>query len=93
MGWKARHRRIYEERIREDALARLLAAIDRKGIPLSDDELRTLAKKARERFRSTKRGALEKYESHLSKIYGAGTVAAIAAKLEEINNQIGYEEK
>ncbi|MGH7389774.1 MAG: hypothetical protein ACREM3_09995 [Candidatus Rokuibacteriota bacterium] len=95
MSWKSKANRIYEERVRKDALTRLSLVFDRKSIPFSDDELQTLAKRARESFTSSggKKARLEKYKDHLSKTYGMEPVSAIASKLEDINNEIGYEEK
>ena len=86
MGWKAEHRRIYEERVLEEALTKLWSVVDRKSVPLSDEELRTLARRARQHFRTRNRERLEKYKDHLAKSYVAEAVAAIASKLEDINN-------
>ena len=48
MRWKAEAHKIYEERVVNDALARLAERLDLKGLPFSDDELKTLAKRSRE---------------------------------------------
>ena len=95
MGWKTVANKIYEDGVLNDSLARLAARIDVKGLPFSDEELRTLAKRSRESFRSRekKRERLERYKAHLAKIHGADVVANVASVLEEINNEIGYEEK
>jgi len=47
MSWKGEARRSYEERVVDDALARLAQRLDLKTLPLSDEELRTLAMSAR----------------------------------------------
>jgi hypothetical protein len=95
MSWKAEANKIYEERVLNDALARLAARLDLKGLPFSDEELRTLAKRSRESFRNSKKGKerLDRYKTHLAKSYGADLVASISTALEDINNSIGYEEK
>ena len=74
-----------------DSLARLADRLDLKGLPLSDEELKTLAKRSRESFRNPekRRERLDKYKAHLSKTYGVDVVARIASTLEEINNAIG----
>jgi len=95
MSWKAQAHRIYEERVVNDSLARLAERLDLKGLPFSDEELKTLAKRSRESFRNPeKRGErLARYKAHLAKNYGTDLVANISAALQEINNEIGYEEK
>ena len=97
MGWKAKHERIYESQVIADSLARLAKRIDLKTLPFSDEELHTLAKRARESFRAyrseVKKERLARYKTHLSGIYGEETVAPVWAALESINNEIGYEEK
>jgi hypothetical protein len=95
MSWKTEAHRIYEERVVNDSLARLAQRLDLKGLPFSDEELKTLAKRSRESFRNPeKKGErLARYKAHLAKIHGADVVANISAALEEINNEIGYEEK
>jgi hypothetical protein len=95
MSWKTEAHRIYEERVVNDSLARLAQRLDLKGLPFSDEELKTLAKRSRESFRNPeKKGErLARYKAHLAKNHGADVVANISAALEEINNEIGYEEK
>ncbi len=95
MSWKAEAHKIYEERVVNDSLARLAERLDLKGLPFSDEELKTLAKRSRESFRNPKKRSerLDRYKAHLAKNYGADLVANISAALEKINNEIGYEEK
>lgn len=95
MSWKAEAHRIYEERVVNDSLARLAERLDLKGLPFSDEELKTLARRSRESFRNPKTGRerLDKYKAHLAKIYGVDPVTNVSAALEAINNAIGYEEK
>ena len=95
MSWKAEAHKIYEERVVNDSLARLAERLDLKGLPFSDQRLKTLARRSRESFRNPekRRERLDKYKAHLAKTYGADPVANISAALEEINNAIGYEEK
>jgi hypothetical protein len=95
MSWKTEAHRIYEERVVNDSLARLAQRLDLKGLPFSDEELKTLAKRSRESFRNPeKKGErLARYKAHLAKNHGADVVANISVALEEINNEIGYEEK
>ena len=95
MSSKTEAHKNYEERVVNDSLARLANRLDVKGLPFSDEELKTLAKRSRESFRNPekKRERLDKYKAHLAKIYGADLIANIPSALEEINNAIGYEEK
>jgi hypothetical protein len=97
MSWKARDRKIYEARVVADSLARLAKRCDLTSLPFSHDELQTLAKRARESFRAfgseEKKERLAKYRAHLSGLYGEASVGPVWAALEEINNEIGYEEK
>lgn len=94
MSWKGEAHKIYEARVVRDALGRLGDRLDLKNLPLSEEELQTLAKRAREAFRSEKkRERLDRYKAHLSTLYGEERVGTISAALEEINNAIGYEEK
>lgn len=95
MSWKTEAHKNYEERVVNDSLARLANRLDVKGLPFSDEELKTLAKRSRESFRNPekKRERLDKYKAHLAKNYGADLIANISSALEEINNAIGYEEK
>lgn len=78
-----------------DSLARLAKRLDLKGLPFSEEELKTLAKRSRESFRNPerRRERLDRYKAHLAKNYGADLVARISSALEDINNAIGYEEK
>lgn len=91
MSWKAEARKIYEARVVKDALERLARRFG--NLPFSQDELHTLAKRARESFRTRKSERLDKYKARLSAIYGKEYVETVSAALEEINNAIGYEEK
>ena len=93
MSWKAEARKIYEERVVSDALARLAERFDSKGLPLADEELKTLAKRSRESFRNPQKGRerLDRYKAHLAKTCRADLVADLSSALEEINNSIGYE--
>jgi hypothetical protein len=95
MSWKAEARKIYEERVVNDSLARLAEQLDLNGLPFSGEELKTLARRSRESFRNPKTGSerLNRYKAHLAKTYGADLVANISLALEAINNAIGYEEK
>ena len=90
---ESRANRIYEDRVVKDSLARLSASLT--DIPFTHEELHTLAKRARQAFYGSekKKERLVRYKAHLSRIYGDATVAPVFSKLEEINNQIGYEEK
>ena len=92
MSWKAEARKIYEERVVNDALTRLAERSPLKELPFADEELKTLARRSREAFNG-KRERLDKYKTHLATKYGTDLVAGIAAALEKINNEIGYEEK
>ena len=95
MSWKADAHKIYEGRVVNDSLARLAERLDLKGLPFSDEELKTLASRSRESFRNPKRGRerLDRYKAHLAKTYGADVVANISVALEAINNAIRYAEK
>ena len=94
MSWKAEAHKIYEARVVRDSLARLAERFDLETLPFSDAELQTLAKRARESFRSERKSErLDRYKTHLSTLYGQESVGMISAALEEINNAIGYEEK
>jgi hypothetical protein len=95
MGWKSEAQKIYEERVVEDSLTRLAQRTDLSELPLSKEELRTLAKRARESFRNPerKKARLDRYKDHLSAIHGTEIIRTISSALEEINNAIGYEEK
>ena len=97
MSWKAQAHRVHEERVVNDALARLAQRLDLKNLPFSDEELRTLAERARESFRAfgseEKKERLGRYRGHLSSLYGETCVGPVWAALQQINNEIGYEEK
>ena len=97
MSWKAQHQKLYEARVVTDSLARLAKRFDLTTLPFSDEELQTLAKRARESFRAfgseQKKDRLARYRAHLSSLYGEQSVGPVWAALDEINNEIGYEEK
>jgi hypothetical protein len=97
MSWKAQHQRLYEASVVTDSLARLAKRFDLATLPFSDEELLTLARRARKSFLAHRsEGKIErlgKYKAHLSGLYGEDRVAPVWAALEEINNEIGYEEK
>ena len=78
-----------------EALARLAEQLDGPGLPFSDVQLKTLAQRCREAFRSPEKKAerLVKYKAHLAKLYGAEVVEQVAVALADINDTIGYEEK
>ncbi len=95
MSWKAEHKRVYEQRVVDDALARLTTTIRVEDIPFSKDELQTLVK----RHRYIAHGAgkklerLRAYQIHLTTAYGHDMVDKVSSRLTEIMNEIGYEEK
>ena len=93
MGREAEARRIYENRVIDDALGRLAGA-GLKDMPLSQSELRTLAIRTRHAIFGAplKRQRLES-KQHLAKNYGSDAISRLSLTLEEINNQIAYEEK
>ena len=94
MGWKAEAHKIYEARVVADALARLAKRLDLKSLPFSNEEVQTLARRARESLWSEKKRAqLDRYKAHLSTLHGKECVGTISAALQDINNEIGYEEK
>lgn len=93
MSGDAQRREIYEAHVIADSLARLGKSIAPAVLPFTKEEALTLAKRARESFRRRDRGRLERYGTHLSKIYGASVVSSTITELERINNAIGYEEK
>jgi len=94
MSWKAEAHKTYERRVIADALARLAKRCDLKSFPFSDEELQTLARRARESFGSDrKKERLERYREHLSTLHGKEPVDAISTVLQDIINEIGYEEK
>lgn len=97
MSWKSEANKIYEARVVTDSLARLAKRFDLRTLPLSDEELQTLAKRARESFRAyrseEKKERLRRYKTQLAARYGEACVGPVWAALEQINNEIGYEEK
>ena len=94
MGREAQARRIYENRVIDDALIRLAGA-GLKDVPLSQSELRTLAVRTRQAIFGSplKKQRLERYKQHLARTYGPDVISRLSLTLEEINNQIAYEEK
>jgi hypothetical protein len=95
VGWKAKAARIYEERVVENALARLARRLELNRLPFSKDELHTLARRSRESFRNPakKKDPLEKYKARLSSVHGVEAVRTVSSALDDINNDIGQEEK
>ena len=97
MSQEAKARKIYEARVVADSLARLAKRIDLTTLPFSDEELQTLAKRARESFQAfgneAKKERLGRYKAHLATLYGEASVGPVWSALEKINNEIGYEEK
>ena len=91
------HDKAYEARVVTDSLVRLAKRFDLTTLPFSPDQLQTLAKRARESFSAfgseVKKERLARYKTHLSTLHGEAIVGAVWAALEEINNEIGYEEK
>lgn len=79
MGREAEARRIYENRVIDDALARL-AGVGLMDMPLSASELRTLAVRTREAIFGAplKRQRLERYKQHLAKLYGPDVVSRLS---------------
>ena len=96
MSLKA-HDKAYEARVVAESLARLAKRFDLTTLPFSPEQLQTLAKRARESFRAfgseEKKERLARYRMHLSTLHGEAIVGTVWAALEEINNEIGYEEK
>jgi hypothetical protein len=95
MSRESRDNKIYEARVVEEALARLLARIDRPSLPLSDEELKTLVKRSREAYysRGPKKERLARYQAHLARSHGAEVITSLAKSLEDVLNEIGWEEK
>ena len=95
MSSEAEASKIYEARVVADALARLALRFDLKSLPFSAEELQTLAEHARESFKASlgEKEELGSYKAHLSTLYGAPGVMRVWSALEQINNDIGYEEK
>jgi len=84
-----------EARIVADTLARLALRFDLKSLPFSAEELQTLAERARESFKASaaEKAGLRKYKEHLATLYPAPFVGRVWAALEQINIDIGSEEK
>src|SRR5690349_15130309 len=97
MSWKAQHHKVYEARVITDSLTRLAQRFDLTTLPFSNEELQTLARRARESFSAfgseEKKKRLARYKAHLAGLYGEESVGPVWAALEKINNEIGYEEK
>ena len=95
MSQESRSNRIYEQRIVIDSLARLVKRLDVGSLPLSGEELHNLAKRHRESVHGAERklDRLTRYKAHLAKSHGADVIEAVSAALEEINNEIAWEEK
>lgn len=95
MTGEAKRQRMYEERVVSDSPAQLAERSSLKELPLSQEELRNLAARARESFKNPEKGRARfaNYKAHLSSIYGAEVVERTSSELEVINNRIGYEEK
>lgn len=95
MSRESRFNRIYEQRIVIDSLARLVKRIDVGGLPLTGEELHLLARRHREAVHGAERreARLARYKAHLAKSHGADVVEAVSAVLQEINNEIAWEEK
>ena len=95
MSGDSRRRKIYEKRVVKEALERLSISTDMEQIPLSRDEVLTLAERHREAVYGSdrKKERLAKYSAHLSKLHGDKVVLNISSRLLDINNKIAYEEK
>jgi len=95
MSRKAKAKKISEACVVSDSLARLGKRLDLKGLPFSEEELQTLARRFRESFFGTpkRKERLARYQAHLAKKYEPDLVTKISAELESINNEIGWEEK
>jgi hypothetical protein len=93
MSGDAQRRKMYETRVIEDAIARLRKSISPAALPFAEEEVFTLATRARESFRRRDKESLARYGAHLSKTYDASIVSSTIRELEHINNAIGYEEK
>jgi hypothetical protein len=48
MSWKTKARRVYEARVMKEILAKLEGRIDLNSLPLSKEQLQTLAKRSRD---------------------------------------------
>ena len=97
VNWKSEHRKVYEARVVSDSISRLARRFDLKALPFSEEELQILAKRARESFRAfrsaEKKERLLSFKNRLSTLHGETCVEPVWIALEQINNEIGYEEK
>ena len=95
MNPNAEETKIYEARLVTDAVARLALRFDLNSLPFSAEELQTLAEHARESYKAPEgeKERLSEYKAHLSTLHGANGVGRVWAALEQINNDIGDEEK
>jgi hypothetical protein len=95
MSREATARRTYEDRVVGECLAALAKRTDLARTPLTEEELKTLAIRAREAFKGGDRrnARFVKYRDHLASLYGTEAIGRLAADLETINNGIGYQEK
>jgi len=93
MSGDAKRKRQYEDRVIEDSLVRLRESVGQSALPFTQEEIQTLAIRARESYRRRDKERLDRYGIHLSKIYGISIVSSTITALESINNAIGYEEK
>ena len=95
MSQEARARKIYERRVLEDAVSRLAKIIELGSLPFSEAELHTFHKRMRAAIFGSPRAKvrLVRYKAHLATIYDSPSVERLARHLEEINNQIAWEEK
>lgn len=95
LSQEARARKIYEQRILADAMNRLAKTLDLNGLPMSEAEVQTLHKRTRAAIfgSSRRKEQLARYRAHLATTYDVNVVEHVARRLEEINNQIAWEEK
>ena len=95
MSQEAKARNIYERQVLKDAMSRLAKTLDLGALPLSEGEVQTLQKRTRAAiFGSPRRkDQLARYKAHLTAMYSSTVVEHLARHLEEINNQIAWEEK
>lgn len=95
MSNNAETNKIDEARLVTETLARLALRFDLKSLPFSAAELWTFAERARESYKASEeeKVRLHEYKAHLSTLYGANGVGRVWAALEQINNDIGSEEK
>ena len=95
MSQEAKARKIYERQILNEAITRLAKTLDLNALPFSEGEVQTLQKRTRAAiFGSPRRkDQLARYKAHLAAMYSPTVVEHLARHLEEINNQIAWEEK